>query len=501
MTSIALSPFRRLLGAGLIGLAMAFAPAVAQQTTQSVGTDVNPSMLKEIEALKERLRAQREQLDAQKRQLSAQEAQLREQENLLRELSLRSGAVQAAPVGTQAPAAEALSTPARSEDPARKEALAQPAGPEPVTTRFDGIRVLMGGALRTTVTTTTARMQPDATPFFVLPQVPGTPSGGSTKIDARLSSLLFSIEGAQLGDFKLGGSIYAYLFNGDLLSGQYGFYPGFAYVDATSERWRFAAGLQMDVFSPRIPNMVDRMSAFAGSGNPGNSFKPQLRAEHIVPLGRDRFTVQGALADAMPSNIKLPSESLPNAASVENTGMPNVEARLAWTRGRPGEDNSWVPWPELEIGLSGVVGKYRTFSLVNAFPAYTTKLSGVALEGGWRIGQRLGIQGEVYKGRALGPYLGAIFQTDADGKGIASHGGWGEAAWWWTPTLHSHVGYGADYADAGSFASNKTAFVNLFWDPSRKTTLAIEATWRQTGYRGLGDFSGYSLMLSSELRF
>ncbi len=501
MISTAHSPLKRLQGAGILGLAVAFGPVHAQPAAASASQDSASAMAREIETLKASLQAQREQLEAQKRQLGAQEAQLREQEKALQALSVRSGGVAPAATGAQAPASESLSTPARSEDPTRKEALAQPSGPEPVTTRFDGIKVLMGGALRTTVNTTTARMQPDATPFFVLPQVPGTPSGGSTKVDARLSSLLFSIEGAQLGDFKLGGTIYAYLFNGDLLSGQYGFYPGFAYVDATSERWRFAAGLQMDVFSPRIPTMVDRMSAFAGSGNPGNSFKPQLRAEHIVPLGRDRITVQGALADAMPSNIKLPSESWPDAASVENTGMPNVEARLAWTRGRPGEDNAWVPWPALEIGLSGVVGKYRTFSLVNAFPAYTTKLSGVALEGGWRIGQRLGIQGELYKGRALGPYLGAIFQTDADGKGIASHGGWGEAAWWWTPTLHSHVGYGADYADAGAFASNKTAFVNLFWDPSRKTTLAIEATWRQTGYRGLGDFSGYSLMLSSELRF
>lgn len=462
------SLFRRWQAASLIGLMVGSAPLHAQDADWA----------REIAQLKAQLQAQREQIERQQRELGAQEARLREQEDRLRALVERSGAAASA-------AATATTAP----------------GPNPVATRFDGLRVTLGGALRTTVTTTSARMQPDATPFFVLPRVLGTPAGGSTKIDARLSSLLFAIEGAQLGDFKLGGSIYAYLFNGDLLSGQYGFYPGFAYVDATSERWRLAAGLQMDVFSPRIPTMVDRMSAFAGSGNPGNSFKPQLRVEHTVPLGRDRILLQGALADAMPSNIRLPSESLPTAPSIENTGMPNVEARLAWTRGRPGEEGAWVPWPELELGVSGVVGKYRTFSLVNAFPAYNTRLSGVALEGGWRLGPRLGIQGEVYKGKALGPYLGAIFQTDSGGSAVASHGGWGEAAWWWTPTLHTHVGYGADFANAGNFASNRTAFLNLFWDPSRKTTLAIEAAWRQTGYRGLGDFSGYSLMLSSELRF
>jgi hypothetical protein len=53
----------------------------------------------------------------------------------------------------------------------------------------------------------------------------------------------------------------------------------------------------------------------------------------------------------------------------------------------------------------------------------------------------------------------------------------------------------------GGFLRNQTAFLNLFYDPSPKTTLAIEGTWRQTSYRGLGEHSGYSLMLSSELRF
>jgi hypothetical protein len=155
--------------------------------------------------------------------------------------------------------------------------------------------VTLAGALRTTVTTTTARMQPDATPFFVLPKIPGVPDG-TTKIDARLSSLLISIKGAQQGDFQLGGMIYAYLFDGDLLSGKYGLYPGFAYIDATSDKWRFAAGLQQDVFSPMMPTMVDRMSAFAGSGNAGNSFKPQLRVERFFVKGTDRLVIQGAIA-------------------------------------------------------------------------------------------------------------------------------------------------------------------------------------------------------------
>lgn len=494
-------PFRSRLIAACIG-------AVALLPLGAGATDAT----KELSDLKARLEAQRRQLDEQRRQLAAQEEQLRAQERTLNELSSRMGAASAVGAPTS-PASSTSPTPAAQapapSQEATRQGLGQPVeiGPPTVSSRFGDIKVYMGGALRTTVNTTTARMQPDATPFFVLPKVNGV-ADGTTKIDARLSSLFFSIDGAQLGDFKLGGSIYAYLFDGDLLSGKYGFYPGFAYIDAVSDRWRFAAGLQMDIFSPMIPTMVDRMSAFAGSGNPGNSFKPQLRAEHMITQGRDRIVLQGAMADAVASNIKPPSNANPLAASIENTGLPNFEARVAWTRGAPGEANVWLPWAEYTLGLSGVTGNYRTFSLLNAFAAYDTRLSGVAVEAAWRITPRFGVQGELYAGRALGQYLATIFQTtnSATGQAISSKGGWAEAAWYWTPRMHSHLGYGQDKADAndvpvGGFLSNRTAFLNLFWDPSPKTTLAIEGTWRKTGYRGLGDYSGYSLMLSSELRF
>ncbi|MCX7227832.1 MAG: hypothetical protein NTW15_02250 [Burkholderiales bacterium] len=444
----------------------------------------------ELEALRARIAEQRARLDAQERELREQRARLDEQARQLEALAGRAGTV-AAPAAAGAPA------PAAGE-PGR---AAAPPEPEPVRSRFDGMKVTLGGALRTTVTTTTARMQPDATPFLVLPSLPGV-RDGTTKIDARLSSLYIGVEGAQLGEFRLGGAIYGYLFDGNVFSGQYGFYPGFAYVDATSRDTRFAAGLQMDVFSPRIPTMVDRMSAFAGSGNPGNSFKPQLRAERLVAWGADQLTLQAAVADALPSNIKPPT-----LASTENTGVPNLEGRVAYTSGAPRGEGSWVPWPKWELGLSGVTGEFRTFSTGGAFVPYETRLSGVALEGGLRIGRQFGLQGELYQGRALGPYLGAIFQTvGTTRRAIGSRGGWGELAWWWTPTLHSHAGYGIDRADAADLAgsgiaSNRTLFSNLFWDPSPKTTLAIEGTWRRTVYANGLDADGFALMLSSELRF
>jgi hypothetical protein len=436
----------------------------------------------EIAALKAKLAAQQDLLEAQLRQL-------REQQSQIEALERRLGAGAAA------------SVPAVAETPAPAVAAA-PALPAPVVTgRYDGVGVVFGGSLRTTVNTTGARMLPDAAPFFVLPSVPGVREG-TTKIDARLSTLLVAIRGREYAGFQLGGVIQAQLFDGDLLSGKYGVYPGVAYVEAANEGWRFAAGLQPDVFSPKIPRMVDSMSGMAGSGNPGNSMKPQLRVERFVTTGSGKLTLQAALADAQPSNIQPPS-----LASTENTGKPNYEARVAFARGAPDKTVSWVPHPEWELGISGASGSFRTFSIAGAFPAYDTSLSGVAIEGAARFGQRFAVQGELYRGRAFAPYLASIFQTvTADRAPVRSEGGWGEVAWWWSPTAHSHLGYGRDRAWSSGGAqpgvrSNETAFANLFWDPSPMTTLGLEATWRRTAYEGDIENDGLALMLSSELRF
>lgn len=448
----------------------------------------------EIAALKSRLAAQQELLESQLRQLREQQAQIDA-------LERRLGAAADAPAAPAAPVVAAAAATVESAPAA--VAAAEPAAlPPPVVTgRYDGVGVVVGGSLRTTVNTTGARMLPDAAPFLVLPSVPGVREG-TTKIDARLSTLLIAIRGRELGGFQLGGVIQAQLFDGDLLSGKYGVYPGVAYVEATNERWRLAAGLQPDVFSPKIPRMVDSMSGMAGSGNPGNSMKPQLRVERFVLTGGGKLTLQAALADAQPSNIQPPS-----LASTENTGTPNYEARIAFARGAADKTVSWAPYPEWELGISGATGSFRTFSIAGAFPAYDTDLSGVAIEGAARFGQRFAVQGELYRGRAFAPYLAGIFQTvTADRTPVRSEGGWGEFAWWWTPTAHSHIGYGRDRAWASSGAqpgvrSNETAFANLFWDPSPMTTLGFEATWRRTEYEGGLGNEGFALMLSSELRF
>ena len=438
-------------------------------------------------------------------QLAEQRALIEAQQRQIDRLTRLIEGMPAAPASGAAAAATGASTPASSApakaSTAATAAAAPTAGPSAVTGRFEGVSVTLGGAVRTTVLSSSARAQPDGTPFFLLPRVSG--DQGSTKFDARSSNVTLGIEGLSYGDYRFGAQMIFQMSNGNLLSGGYGVTPYLAFVEARNDTTRFAMGLLEDVFSPRIPKMVDNVSALAGSGNPGNFTRAQLRAERTVALGAgERITLVGALSDSLPQTVE------PGFAKItENVGWPNIEARLAWTRGAP-DAATWVPWAESEFGLSGVAGRFRTVFPSGTRSAFETGFWGVALDGRMRLGQRAGLQGELYAGRSLGPYAGTIMQTvnsDA-GRAIASHGGWGELVWYWSPALHSHAGYGIDRArsadlPAGGLLRNRTVFANAIWDISRMTQVSIEGTWRRTDYLGLPANSGVGLMLGSELRF
>lgn len=455
----------------------------------------------------EAIRALQQQLAKQQALIEAQQRQIDRLIDRVEARDVKSGtytALPAAPTPNAAPPA-AAAAPSASTPTAAPAVLAAaaPAEAKPaITGRFGGINVTLGGAVRTTVITSSARGQPDGTPFFLLPDFPGQPEG-STKFDARASNVTIGMDGLTSGDYKFGGLLLFTFTNGNLLSGGYGFTPLYAYVDAQSDDARFAMGLQEDVFSPRIPKMVDSISALAASGNPGNSSRAQLRAERYLRVGnRDKLTLIGALSDSLPQTVE------PDFSRItENTGLPNLELRALYASGEPGPE-AWIRWPDYEVGASGVAGRFRTLSPLGNFDSFRSTLWGIALDGRLRLGRQAGLQGELYTGQALGPYLATILQTVnlTTQQAIRSYGGWGEFAWYWKPTLHSHAGYGIDHNRSGDVAPgnmvrNQTAFANLIWDISPYTTVSVEGTWRRTDWLGLPDNEGVGLMLSTELRF
>jgi len=68
--------------------------------------------------------------------------------------------------------------------------------------------------------------------------------------------------------FQTGAFSRIHLQNGRLTSDTYGLLPVVAFADLKNGNWRFAAGQEPDVFTPRDPMMIPT-SLLAASGNPG----------------------------------------------------------------------------------------------------------------------------------------------------------------------------------------------------------------------------------------
>jgi hypothetical protein len=79
-----------------------------------------------------------------------------------------------------------------------------------------------------------------------------------------------------------------------------------------------------------------------------------------------------------------------------------------------------------------------------------------------------------------------------DFQTIRSTGGWLEFFVYWTPCLHSHIGYGIDDPRDNDVAApieflgrtqNSTAYANLLWDVSESFRVAFEVAQRETDYK------------------
>ena len=351
------------------------------------------------------------------------------------------------------------------------------------------------GALKLDMLFSGARAISPGTPFFLLPDSPIGLGEDTLDINARQSTLGAALTGPQIGRFQSGGLVVAMFYNDAVVVDQYGLLPLQAYGELRNENWRFAAGLQFDVFSPAAPTVLP-FSALCGSGNAGNSFRGQVRLERFLhPADHTQWTLQFALSEPIVSTID------PAFRVSEDNGWPNVEGRIALGLGCPEGAGPAAKRP-LEIGLSGVVGQIRTTEpLVRQVVA---DVWGVSADFRWKMTDCFGIMGEVFTGQTLGTYNGGILQNISfDGvpatfdtlEGVRSSGGWLEVFVYWTPCLHSHTGYGIDDPVNGDVAPggrirNSTFYGNLLWDLNDTFRVGFEFTWRETDYNTVLDNEG-----------
>lgn len=352
-------------------------------------------------------------------------------------------------------------------------------------------KITLYGAVRLDAYYESGRTQGPGMPAFLVPKFVGGFPQQNIALNARHSMVGLLFAGPDIGKFHSGGKIQAvFIDNTNVFADRNGFMLTQAYGELFNEKWRLAAGLQLDVFAPGLPTLLP----FTIDGAPvGNYIKGQLRVERYLKLGNDsQLTLQGALSEPL-SSIKTPDISLD-----EDVGLPNGELRLAFGFGNPARIGLLRERP-VEIGISGVIGRLRRTSLPSEPPRRVISTTwGVNLDFRANLGDRFGFKGEVYTGEGLGQMGGTVAQTlDAvTWKAIGATGGWVEGYVYLKPNVHNHTGIFIDDPNNNDITGipntffgrtrNRGIYNTLLWDigmEKKRFRVGMELMFRKTEYK------------------
>lgn len=264
-----------------------------------------------------------------------------------------------------------------------------------------------------------------------------------------------------------------------------------AYGEFKTESWRVVAGQTWDVISPLIPNTVNYGAGLA-SGNIGYR-RAQVRGERYVRFGDNaKLTLQGSFDRSIVSDFA----GAPNIQG-EDAGWPTFMGRVAIGSASSANDGFFTEW-----GVSGHIGQ-EGVDFQTAPAQDDRRFRSWSLNADVRIltAKRYGFQGEFFVGEVLGTFLGGVNQgiDPVTRLGIHSIGGWGEAWYYVTPEVHTHLGFGIDdprdsdlgFVPGGRRTRNQALFANVWLDITPMFTIGMELSWWKTGYVGLADGESY----------
>jgi hypothetical protein len=346
-------------------------------------------------------------------------------------------------------------------------------------------------------------------PLFLLPSSPFGLNTNTFDIHARQSNIGASFIGPQTNGFTPSATFISFIANDTLTGDSYGLLPYNAFGELKSEDWRFAAGLQNDVFNPRKPSVISLAAMFT-TGNTG-SFRSQARIERFIkPSTSSEYNIQFALSDPIQSvfgNRDLRIQ--------EDNGWPNVEGRVSMGLGEIETLTGGRKARAFELGSSAFVGQIRTTRSILAPQDPQSPIRnivdcwGFGVDAAVNLTSSIGLQGELFTGAGLGEYNGGISQTfdSATLQSIRSSGGWGEIFAYLTPKLHVHTGYGIDSplrraGDTFALTENQTFFTNLVWNWTKNVQISNQVDYRKTSYRSpLLDATGCIFYSEFQWRF
>lgn len=349
-------------------------------------------------------------------------------------------------------------------------------------------------------------------PLFMLPPSILGDSTPTFEAHARQSNLQFLYAGPEVAGWQTGAFGKFYFTNSSLTSDIYGFMPVVAFGEIRNEHFRFAAGLQPDLFAPRDPIVIP-MTLMGGAGNAG-TFRGQLRGEAFwKPNDAFQATLQTALSDPI-STVLIDS----SRRTTESDGIPNFEVRAVLGFGEIEELAGGRRERPLELAVAGLVGRIRNsqiiYSLDDIDPSIPIRsiidIGGMSVDSKINLTDRVGLIGEGYFGQGLGNYAGTIFQTfnSQTFQAIRGQGGFLEAFFYLTNRLHLHMGYGIDAAlrrdlpaSPGAIARNSAYYGCLFWDISPTLQYGVQVDYRETDFAVLNDNSGWFLYNQFAIRF
>ena len=277
-----------------------------------------------------------------------------------------------------------------------------------------------------------------------------------------------------------------------------------AFLKISSGKFSLLAGQTWDIISPIFPS-VNQDTLMWNAGNTGDR-RPQLRAGYEHPLGPGKLSIMGGLG--LTSAIDSKDLDKNGVRDGEDSGLPNLQARIGYTR--PG----FVPRENMVVGIWGHLAK-EEIGEVSARIAGENSFTSNSIGGDVilpiislsPVGS-LTMRGEVWSGKNLSDFRGGIGHgiNINTGEEIKSIGGWLEFLIKVNPELQVEVGYTVDNPEDedlknGDKADNTTWYIGGNFKPGGGLLLGIEYINWKTGYKDVPEGTDNRVNLIAQYNF